>query len=77
MTSLIVKRAPRRPAPVMPSGEVLLDPPPEVPPAGGKGWTRMLMILPMGAGAAAMGLMMGVQRGGPMTYVAGSMYGGR
>ncbi|GLW32375.1 type VII secretion protein EccC [Actinoplanes regularis] len=59
----------------MPSGEVLLDPPPEVPPPAGKGWTRMLMVLPMGAGAAAMGLMMGVQRGGPLTYVAGAMYG--
>jgi len=75
VTVAIVKRAPRRPAPPMPSGEVLLDPPPEVPPAGGKGWTRMLMVLPMGAGAAAMGLMMGVQRGGPLTYVAGAMYG--
>jgi S-DNA-T family DNA segregation ATPase FtsK/SpoIIIE len=75
VTSMIVKRPPRRAAPAMPSGEVLLDPPPEVPPAGGKGWSRMLMILPMGAGAAAMGLMMGVQRGGAMTYVAGSMYG--
>ncbi len=59
----------------MPSGEVLLDPPPEVPPAGGKGWTRMLMVLPMAAGAGAMGLMMGVQRGGVITYVAGAMYG--
>ncbi|GIF04488.1 type VII secretion protein EccCa [Actinoplanes siamensis] len=75
MTVSIVKRPPRRPAPVMPSGEVLLDPPPEIPPPGGKGWTRMLMVLPMGAGAAAMGLMMGVQRGGPLTYVAGAMYG--
>ncbi|MFC4145210.1 type VII secretion protein EccCa [Micromonospora mangrovi] len=75
MTVTIVKRPPRRPAPTMPSGELLLDPPPEVPPAGGKGWTRMLMVLPMGAGAAAMGLMMGVQRGGPLTYVAGGMYG--
>ncbi|GIE84755.1 type VII secretion protein EccCa [Actinoplanes regularis] len=75
MTVTIVKRPPRRPAPVMPSGEVLLDPPPEVPPPAGKGWTRMLMVLPMGAGAAAMGLMMGVQRGGPLTYVAGAMYG--
>ncbi|GAB3160479.1 type VII secretion protein EccC [Micromonospora sonneratiae] len=35
----------------------------------------MLTVLPMAAGAAAMGLMMGVQRGGPMTYVAGAMYG--
>ncbi|BCY06454.1 type VII secretion protein EccCa [Actinoplanes sp. L3-i22] len=75
MTVSIVKRPPRRPAPVMPSGEVMLDPPPEVPPPAGKGWTRMLMVLPMGAGAAAMGLMMGAQRGGPLTYVAGGMYG--
>ena len=75
MTVTIVKRAPRRPAPAMPTGEVLLEPPPEVPPPAGKGWTRMLMVLPMGAGAAAMGLMMGAQRGGPITYVAGAMYG--
>ncbi|GGN29548.1 type VII secretion protein EccC [Actinoplanes campanulatus] len=59
----------------MPSGEVPLDPPPEVPPPQGKGWQRMLMILPMGAGAAAMGLMMGTQRSGPIAYVAGAMYG--
>src|SRR5687767_5398998 len=59
----------------LPSGDVLLDPPPETPNATGKAWTRMLMILPMAAGAAAMGLMMGMQRGGPLTYVVGGMYG--
>ncbi|WP_106316773.1 type VII secretion protein EccCa [Actinoplanes italicus] len=75
MTVTIIRRPPRRPAPAMPSGEVPLEPPPEIPPPAGKGWTRMLMILPMGAGAAAMGLMMGAQRGGPITYVAGAMYG--
>lgn len=76
MSSLVVvKRPPRRPAPSLPTGEVILDPPPEVPAAGGRGWTRMLMILPMAAGAAAMGLMMGMQRGGVMTYVVGGMYG--
>jgi S-DNA-T family DNA segregation ATPase FtsK/SpoIIIE len=75
MTSVIVKQPPRRPAPPLPTGEVVLEPPPEIPPPSGKGWTRMLMILPMAAGAAAMGLMMGVQRGGPLTYVAGGMYG--
>lgn len=75
MTVSIIKRPPRRPAPAMPAGEVALEPPPEVPPPQGKGWTRMLMILPMGAGAAAMGLMMGAQRGGAITYVAGAMYG--
>ncbi|MFS8478657.1 MAG: type VII secretion protein EccCa [Micromonosporaceae bacterium] len=75
MTTVIVKRPPRRPAPPLPSGEVVLEPPPEIPPPSGKAWTRMLMVLPMAAGAAAMGLMMGVQRGGPLIYVAGAMYG--
>jgi DNA segregation ATPase FtsK/SpoIIIE, S-DNA-T family len=56
-------------------GEVLLEPPPEVPSPSGKTWTRLLTILPMAAGATAMGLMMGVQKGGPLTYVAGGMYG--
>ncbi|MFC7480520.1 hypothetical protein ACFQX7_11345 [Luedemannella flava] len=76
MTSVVVTRPPRRPAPAMPTGEVVLDPPPEVPQAGGKGWTRFLMILPMAAGAAAMGMMMGAnQKGSALTYVAGAMYG--
>src|SRR5262245_14773022 len=59
----------------MPSGEVMLDPPPELPDAAGKSWGRMLTMLPMAAGAAAMGLMMSQGRGGPITYVAGGMYG--
>ncbi|MFC7548789.1 type VII secretion protein EccCa [Plantactinospora sp. GCM10030261] len=76
MTSVIVKRPPRRPAPPLPSGEVMLEPPPETPTAAGKGWSRMLMVLPMAAGAAAMGLMMGASgRSGPLMYVAGGMYG--
>ncbi len=71
MGTVIVKRPPRRPAPELPTGEVILDPPPEVPQPTGKSWQRMMMIMPMAAGAAAMGLMMGSQRGGPLAYVAG------
>ena len=75
MGLVIVKRPPRRPAPAVPTGEVVLDPPPELPGAAGKGWGRMLSLMPMAAGTAAMGLMMGTQRGGPMAYVAGgSLY---
>jgi ESX secretion system protein EccC len=73
--TVVVKRPPRRPAPDMPSGEVVLDPPPEAPQPTGKGWQRMLTIMPMVAGTAAMGLMMGAGRGGPIVYVAGGMYG--
>jgi S-DNA-T family DNA segregation ATPase FtsK/SpoIIIE len=59
----------------MPSGEVILDAPPDLPDAAGKNWGRMLQMLPMAAGAAAMGLMMSQGRGGPLTYVAGGMFG--
>ncbi|MEN3308216.1 MAG: segregation ATPase FtsK/SpoIIIE, family, partial [Micromonosporaceae bacterium] len=75
MATVIVKRPPRRSAPEMPSGEVVLDAPPEAPSAARRGWARLMMMLPMAAGTAAMGLMMGVQRGGPLAYVAGGMYG--
>ncbi len=35
----------------------------------------MVTLMPMAAGGAAMGLMMGSQRPGPLSYVAGGMYG--
>jgi S-DNA-T family DNA segregation ATPase FtsK/SpoIIIE len=60
---------------VVPSGEVILDPPPENPPPTNRRWSQMLMILPMIAGTAAMGLMMGVGARGPLAYIAGGMYG--
>ena len=75
MSLVVVKRPARRPAPPMPSGEVMLDSPPELPGISGQNWTRLLMILPMAAGAVAMGLMMSAGRGGILTYVAGGMYG--
>jgi S-DNA-T family DNA segregation ATPase FtsK/SpoIIIE len=75
VTQVIVKRPPRRPAPALPTGEVILDPPTELPTPKGQAWSRLLMVLPMAAGATAMGLMMGVNHGGPLTYVAGGMYG--
>src|SRR4029453_15469141 len=75
LSTVVVKRPPRRPAPPLPTGEVLLDPPPEVPATAGKTWSRLLPVLPMAAGAAASGLMVGAGRVGPLAYVAGGMYG--
>ncbi|NIH84498.1 type VII secretion protein EccCa [Amycolatopsis granulosa] len=75
MGTIIVKRPLRRPAPDLPSGDVVLDPPPENPPPGGKSWTRVLMILPMLAGTGGMALLIGAGRSGPLMYVAGAMYG--
>ena len=37
MSTVVIKRPPRRPAPEIPTGELALDPPPEIPsrPAAG------------------------------------------
>ncbi|GAA1030208.1 type VII secretion protein EccC [Virgisporangium ochraceum] len=61
---------------MVPSGEVMLEAPPENPPPASRRWQQMLMILPMIAGTMAMGLMMGVGARGPIAYIAGGMYGG-
>ncbi|CAI9402533.1 ESX secretion system protein EccC [Aestuariimicrobium sp. T2.26MG-19.2B] len=61
----------------MPRGDLLLEPPPEIPPPqSAKMFTRLLQLLPMGAGAVAMGLMMmgGSGARGPMAGVIGGMY---
>lgn len=78
MGIVIVKRPVRRPAPELPSGDVVLEPPPENPPVGGKNWGRMLMMLPMLGMAGGMMLMMGAgfgMRAGPIMYVAGGLFG--
>ncbi len=75
MATVILRRQPRRDAPELPIGEVLLDPPPEIPPPTGAGWGRMMMMLPMVAGSAGMALLFASQRSGPFAYIAGGMIG--
>ncbi|MFG1696174.1 type VII secretion protein EccCa [Nonomuraea sp. NPDC049309] len=55
---IVVRRAERRTPPEPPSGEVLLESPPEIPETvTGGGLTQLLTYLPMIAGAGAMALM--------------------
>ena len=72
MATMIVKRPLRRPAPELPSGELLLEAPPEIPTATGRQWTQALMMLPM---VAIMGAMLltfsGTMRGGLRLVVFG------
>ncbi|TKG72985.1 type VII secretion protein EccCa [Prauserella endophytica] len=76
MGTVIVKRPLRRPAPELPSGDVVLEPPPENPSPSGRNWARMLMILPMLGMAGGMAVMMGASRGfGPLMFVAGGLIG--
>ncbi|WP_307849702.1 type VII secretion protein EccCa [Qaidamihabitans albus] len=72
---MIVQRPVRRPAPELPSGDVVLDPPPENPEPKGRNWTRSLMVLPMLCMMGGMVLMIGARGGigGPIMYVAGGL----
>ncbi|WP_153506560.1 type VII secretion protein EccCa [Cumulibacter manganitolerans] len=76
MGTFIVRRQPRREAPELPAGEVVIDPPPEVPRDSGKNWSQLMMMLPMLAGAGAMALMYSRNgSSGPMGYVLGGLFG--
>jgi S-DNA-T family DNA segregation ATPase FtsK/SpoIIIE len=73
--TVVLKRQPRRQAPELPSGEVIVDPPPVIPDAQGKSWSQMMMMLPMLAGSGAMALMFAGRGGGMLTYLTGGMFG--
>ncbi|MEV6931463.1 type VII secretion protein EccCa [Dactylosporangium sp. NPDC051485] len=75
MSTVVRRRPSRRAEPEYPTGEVLLDAPPEVPAPTGRGWAQMLMMIPMLAGSGSMALMFAGQRGGPLAYMTGAMFG--
>ena len=75
MGTTVVKRPVRQPEPDYPSGEILLDSPPEIPAPTGRGWGQMLMMLPMLAGSGAMALMYAGRGGTTLSYVMGGMFG--
>lgn len=62
----------------MPRGEILLEPPPEVPETISQGFTQALIYVPMGASGAAMALMFVGGGGGtganPIMYVASGLF---
>ncbi|MEU2613301.1 type VII secretion protein EccCa [Micromonospora sp. NPDC007271] len=74
MSTVVIKRPPRRPAPEIPAGELPVEAPPEIPVAVGGRWQQALMVLPMLGGAVAMAMMFG-RGGGAYSYVVGGMFG--
>ena len=74
MSTVVIKRPPRRPAPEIPTGELVVEPPPEIPQATGGRWQQLLMVLPMLGGTVAMAMMFG-RGGGAYSYVVGGMFG--
>jgi S-DNA-T family DNA segregation ATPase FtsK/SpoIIIE len=75
VSTTALRRPPRSPAPEYPTGEVLLDPPPEIPAPGGRRWAQMMMLLPMMAGSVAMALMFAGNSRSTLAYVAGGLFG--
>ena len=75
MSTTVIKRSARRPAPEIPTGEIAVEPPPEIPQAAGGRWQQAMMALPMLGGSVAMAMMMGQGRGGAYSYVIGGLFG--
>ena len=75
MSTTIIKRSARRPAPEIPVGEINVDAPPEIPQDGGRRWQQAVMVLPMLGGSVSMAMMMGNGRGGAFSYVVGGLFG--
>ncbi|WP_027341414.1 type VII secretion protein EccC [Hamadaea tsunoensis] len=75
MATLIRRRRPRLTAPVLPAGDLVLEPPAEVPEPEG-GWAgRLIMVLPMAAGAVAMTVLFAGGSGGALRMVTGGLLG--
>ncbi|MEV4755770.1 type VII secretion protein EccCa [Micromonospora sp. NPDC049559] len=74
MSTVVIKRPPRRPAPEIPTGELAVEPPPEIPQAAGARMQQLMTLLPMLGGSVAMAMMFG-RGGGTYSYVVGAMFG--
>jgi S-DNA-T family DNA segregation ATPase FtsK/SpoIIIE len=75
MGTVVVQRRPRRPAPEIPSGELVVPAPPEIPRSVGSRWGQMMMLLPMLTGTVATAMMFAGRQGGTYAYVVGGVFG--
>ncbi|MGN6606885.1 MAG: type VII secretion protein EccCa [Jatrophihabitans sp.] len=74
MGTVIFSRPPRRTPPPEPRGEIVLEPPPELPESvSGGGAAQALQLLPLIAGAGATGLLVTGSGGSPLTYLGSGM----
>ena len=75
MSTVIVRRQERREAPEMPHGEIVLQPPPEIPEVASDGLQQMLTYLPMLAMTFGMVAMMSGSGSGSLRWVGGGAMG--
>src|SRR5215475_665602 len=75
VTTVVVKRRPRRPAPAVPAGDLPVPPPPEIPQQTAARWGLLLTMLPMLAGTVATAMLFAGRAGGTYSYVVGAVFG--
>ena len=75
MSTVIVRRQERREAPEMPHGEIVLQPPPEIPEVASDGLQQMMTYLPMLAMTFGMVAMMSGSGSGSLRWVGGGAMG--
>ncbi|MET0491563.1 MAG: FtsK/SpoIIIE domain-containing protein, partial [Actinoplanes sp.] len=76
MATVTVRRPARRPAPEMPSGELVLEAPPEIPAPAERQWTQLLTMLPVVVILAAVLLMSSGSAGGTGRLLIYGLFGG-
>jgi DNA segregation ATPase FtsK/SpoIIIE, S-DNA-T family len=78
VSTVLFRRPPRQPAPQLPRGELVLEPPPELAEPVSRGFGPMLMLLPMLASGGAMAIMYSTMQssrgGGMLMYVVGGLF---
>jgi S-DNA-T family DNA segregation ATPase FtsK/SpoIIIE len=76
VATVLFRRPARTSAPQEPRGELVLDPPPELPESvAGGGFGSILTMLPMLAGAGSTVLLVAGPGARPITYIASGMFG--
>ncbi|HLL65681.1 MAG TPA: type VII secretion protein EccCa [Micromonosporaceae bacterium] len=75
MTTVVVKRPARRAAPEIPTGELVVDAPPEIPEETGSRWGQLFQVLPILTGTVATALLFAGREGGAYSYVIGGIFG--
>ncbi|WP_327006667.1 type VII secretion protein EccCa [Dactylosporangium sp. NBC_01737] len=75
MSTVVVKRSPRRPAPEIPSGDLVVQAPPQIPPVPPSRWQQMVQVVPMLTGTLATALLFAGRDGGTYSYVIGAVFG--
>ena len=75
VATVVVQRRARRPAPEIPSGELAVPAPPELPRQLGSRWGQLLLLLPMLTGTVATAMMFAGRQGGAYSYVVGAVFG--